>query len=683
MNRLVVSDTYMDSYDNMSKQQRKIIRNAIKQFSRGDKGNNFQIHKLNREDCDPTFWSARINHNIRLIFSHQRDRYVLLYIGNHDDAYNWAKHKYLHKNPFNAVYVYDESVELKYIESEDKQNLNYNVKGVLESLAISKKDLRKLGLTEKFSEILLKCSDDETYLQLIEVLPDEMQEVLFELFTGDITITQAYSILNDETSSNEDIFNNNSSRNRFYVVEDEEDLDRILDVNFERWKLFLHPSQREIVMKNFKGPVLIEGGPGTGKTVVGLHRAIHLAKEVYKKSNDNNILFCTYSKKLATYIGDKLLQLIRLSGIESNISVNGIDSLVYDLMKKYDIDISFVNKKEINNLFKVIYEYINPDKSIEFCYVEYKEVIQKYNIKTEEDYLRFNRQGMGQSLNPSSRRKLWIFFKAFINVKKERNLLDYEDRVWLLYELVKKGIIKPMYDSIIIDEAQDLSIAKMKLITSLIRTKENNLMILSDQNQRIFQLNSWRKDMNLDVVGRTYYLSLNYRTSKQIKEYAEKQFIRTEMIKKHITNYKSLFGGPEPQTELFDSYGEQYLWITEKIKSLIESGLSPYEIGIVVNTESKELVNFLNDFGIETVILKGEIYPNMINDKVSVTTLHGCKGLEFRAIIIADAQNLYVQREESKDLEEWYHKKRQQQLECLKYVACTRAREYLVITAID
>lgn len=685
MYQLVLSDTYLESYENMSKQQKKIILNSLKQFAREDRGNNFQIHRLNREDCDPTFWSARFNQNLRLIFSHQNDRYVLLYIGNHDDAYQWARNKYLHKNPFNAVYVYDQGIEIKYDKGKDikKENNKSRIRGVLDSLEVKKKDLQRLGLTEKFSEILLACDNEDTYLQLIEVLPKEVQQVLFDIYLGDMSITEAYTVLNTSVSKEEDAFNNNSSRNRFYVVEDEEDLDRVLDSNFERWKLFLHPSQSDLVKRNYNGPVIIEGGPGTGKTVVGLHRAVHLSKEVYKKSDGKKILLCTYSNKLSTYIGDKLLQLTRLYNIKSNIDVRSVDSLIYYLLRRNNIEINAVSTREINDLFKEVYEKIKPSRSIRFCYIEFKEIIQKHNIKTLNEYLRFNRKGMGQPLNPSTRRDLWMFFQEFNKEKSARSLYDFEDRVWILYDMVKKGEIPPMYDSLIIDEAQDLSISRIKLLVSLLKTKENNLMILSDQNQRIYQLNTWRKDVDIDVVGRTFYLSLNYRTSKEIKEYAEKQFIRSEMVKEHIKKYKSLYSGPIPENELFDSYEEQYLWIADKIKGLLKQGLSPYEIGVIGSKRPEDLINVLNKKGIETIVLEGDTYPNMINDKVGITTMHGCKGLEFRAIIVANYQDLYVKRDQSGDLEEWLYEKQQQQLECLKYVACTRAREYLAITAVD
>lgn len=87
-----------------------------------------------------------------------------------------------------------------------------------------------------------------------------------------------------------------------------------------------------------------------------------------------------------------------------------------------------------------------------------------------------------------------------------------------------------MYDSIIIDEAQDLEPVKLRALCRLVRTSRNNIMILSDVNQRIFRLNTWKNDVDINVIGRTHYLSVNYRTTKQISDYAKHQFVQSNMI---------------------------------------------------------------------------------------------------------------------------------------------------------
>ena len=57
-------------------------------------------------------------------------------------------------------------------------------------------------------------------------------------------------------------------------------LDGYRDGSIEDWMIFLSPMQSYIVQRRADGPSRVSGGPGTGKTVVALHRASRLADEL-------------------------------------------------------------------------------------------------------------------------------------------------------------------------------------------------------------------------------------------------------------------------------------------------------------------------------------------------------------------------------------------------------------------
>ena len=122
----------------------------------------------------------------------------------------------------------------------------------------------------------------------------------------------------------------------------------------------------------------------------------------------------------------------------------------------------------------------------------------------------------------------------FIPIK----VYTFVDRAYDLLKGLADGTIAKEYDSIIIDEAQDLETIKLRAICNCVRTDKNNILILSDVNQRIFRLSTWKKDGGINVVGRTHHLSVNYRTTKQINDYARYQFVNSEMITSHIKEYK-------------------------------------------------------------------------------------------------------------------------------------------------
>jgi hypothetical protein len=103
-----------------------------------------------------------------------------------------------------------------------------------------------------------------------------------------------------------DPFAHPDAQRRFRIMADVEELARALDYPWEKWTVFLHPAQRQIMEKDFNGPARVSGSAGTGKTIVALHRAVFLARS----NPDARILLTTFSESLANALRVKLARLI-------------------------------------------------------------------------------------------------------------------------------------------------------------------------------------------------------------------------------------------------------------------------------------------------------------------------------------------------------------------------------------
>ena len=99
-----------------------------------------------------------------------------------------------------------------------------------------------------------------------------------------------------------DPFEHPDARRRFRVIHDVEELERALDYPWEKWVVFLHPAQRDLVERTYNGPARVSGSAGTGKTIVALHRAVHLART----NPDARVLLTTFSETLANALRSKL-----------------------------------------------------------------------------------------------------------------------------------------------------------------------------------------------------------------------------------------------------------------------------------------------------------------------------------------------------------------------------------------
>ena len=688
LTQISITESYLYSVFKLDNQSKKQTINTVKQLAENSRSTSLQIHSIDRIRCDKSFRSARVNLDIRIILAMRGNEYILLYVDRHDDAYDWCEGKFLKKTNFGAEYIYDEKVMLEAKVSPELENPFYDLKkefSLLKMHSVKDKHLKKLGIPEVHSENLLNIYDEDIFIDYIAIFPSELQEALLDLATGAKSFEDVINNLTDTSINNgNDNRPQKDTKRRFYTPQSMEELEILMENDdFEKWTIFLHPSQESIVKKNFLGPALIEGGPGTGKTIVGIHRAVYLAENIYKFEDDKKILLCTFSKKLAKFISNKIDFLMKQHGVKNNVHVMSVDSFIYNSLKSVNPYVPNVSPYGFSNLLNKLYSKYQPKGTKNFYEFEYYEVIEKYNIKTLDEYLAANRKGTGLPLDKKSRIATWKFIEILLKEKNKMELTTYVDRAWKFHEAIDNGNYMPEYDSIIIDEAQDLEPIKLKVLCRCIKSDTNNVMILSDMNQRIFKLGTWKNDGGINVVGRTHHLSVNYRTTKQINDYAKYQFVNSEIIMNHIKEYKSIVNGSEPTVAGFMNEKEQFKYILDKVKELLSYGLKDYQICIICPTKNEcfQIESLFTFSDIKSTLLLDDIYPNS-DCGVCICPIHGVKGLEFEAVIIYNYNNIGNNRLkdiESPEVKINYYKL----VECEKYVASTRARNELIITYLE
>ncbi len=142
--------------------------------------------------------------------------------------------------------------------------------------------------------------DEDGLLALSEHLPAEAAEALLDLATG------GRMRLPEPPHPPTDPFEHPDAQRRFRVMANVDELARAMDYPWDRWSVFLHPDQRQVVERSYNGPARVSGSAGTGKTVVALHRAVYLAR----KHTDARVLLTTFSPVLANALRNQLRRLI-------------------------------------------------------------------------------------------------------------------------------------------------------------------------------------------------------------------------------------------------------------------------------------------------------------------------------------------------------------------------------------
>lgn len=477
------------------------------------------------------------------------------------------------------------------------------------------------------------------------------------------------------------------TQRRFRVMEGVEEMQRALDAPFEKWAVFLHPSQRATVERAWSGPARVVGSAGTGKTVVALHRVLR----ILQAEPDARVLLTTFSDPLSRALAAKLRLLLgERSALLDRVTIAAFDRVAAQLyMLATGQKPNMAPAQAIRSqLRKAADEADVSEVSSQFLHSEWDNVIDPWQLDSLEAYAAVPRVGRKNRLGPKQRERLWQVFAAVRNHLAARRLFTDASLFAETAALFRDREPKP-FTHIVVDEAQDLGVAELRFLAAIAADRPDALFFAGDLGQRIFrQPFSW-KGLGVDVRGRSVTLKVNYRTSHQIRRAADRLLPRTVRDLDGLADERagtiSVFEGPEPEVHVCASQQEERERAAAVLSEAIAAGVSPAEIGVFVRSEAQlgRARAAVRTAGLES---RGLIDPARDEaDTVLVGTMHLAKGLEFRMVLLMacdqDVLPLAERVEQVADefeLDEVLTTERQ-----LLYVAATRARDRLVITAAE
>lgn len=676
--QFLIADTFTSSLAKLTGDEQKAVKTTAFDLQLNPANPGMSFHKLDKAR-DKNFWSVRVSSDLRLIIHRTESSLLLCYVDHHDKAYDWAERRKLDVHPkTGAAQLIEirESIQQvimpRYVESEQVMPQ----KPVLFS-GISEDELLGYGVPSDWLADVRQV-DEDGLLNLVDHLPAEAVEALFELATGGRPAQP--TVFNRST----DPFAHPDALRRFRVMNDVDELAQALDSPWEKWIVFLHPSQVEWVERSYTGPARISGSAGTGKTVVALHRAVFLAK----KHPDARILLTTFSETLANMLREKLRLLIshepQLAERLEVHSLNAIGKRLYEQqMGRVEIASADLIQKIIADAASTV-----PDHQFAqgFLLSEWREVVDEWQISSWEEYRDVKRLGRKTRLPESKRRDLWqIFERAKSKLKAQKHITYAHLFTELAHHL--SGRKHPPFDFAVVDEAQDLSVSQLKFLATLGSQQQEGLFFAGDLGQRIFQQPFSWKSLGIDIRGRSRTLHINYRTSHQIRAQADR------LLETQVTDVDgnideragtiSVFNGPVPIIEKSKDSISKIEFVSNWLGVLMAKQIPPKEIGVFVrsNAEINRAQAAVEKSGLPFQILSEDDATN--HQSVSISTMHMAKGLEFRAVVVmaCDDEVIPLQSRietatENSELEEIYNTERQ-----LLYVACTRAREQLLVSS--
>lgn len=678
--KVAISADFLTAFAALPRQIQGKVTEFINKFRNNPQSPGINYEKING-GMDKKIWSVRIDDTYRGITVRQPETgvYLLLWVDHHDEAYDWARNKKCEINPkTGAIQVFD-IVTTPIVEPVAQDFVLF--------AELTDEGLIELGVPEEQIPFVRSIGDAQEFYAKKSSFSGDTFEALSWILEG-IPVDEVIELFREEKEGSEPIKNladaleSPLSLKSFVIVEGEEELRRIMAEPLEKWRVFLHPTQRKIVNKNYSGSAKVLGGAGTGKTVVAMHRAKHLASGLKDKER---ILFTTYTANLASDIKDNLRKICTLDEIR-RIDVINLDAWVSQFLREHGYSAEIVYEEKADNLWEeaVMGTDFSGEFPVNFYEEEYNRVIVAQEAFSLEKYVKANRTGRGTRLDRKKRMQIWKVFEAYQNLMKENQVRDINTAMYECRLLIEKISSETRYKHVIVDEGQDLSANAFRLLRSIAGEEhENDIFIVGDAHQRIYKNKAALSKCGINIRGRSSVLRINYRTTEEIRKaaFALLNGISFDDLDDSFDTgdrCQSLMHGTVPEIIATVNANEEFDAILAKVKGLIDSGVTAKNICVVARTH-KLLDDYIAHFtssGIRCYEIKGNKADDRGLDGIRVATMHRVKGLEFQYVFVVAANNRIIPLASAIDHTDAVSEQETMTAEkCLLYVALTRAQK--------
>jgi mRNA-degrading endonuclease RelE of RelBE toxin-antitoxin system len=673
-----ITDTFTDSLARLTNDEQKAIKTTAFDLQLNPAGGGMSFHKLDKAR-DKNFWSVRVSRDIRIIVHRTPGSMLLCYVGHHDKAYSWAERRKIEVHPKTGA---AQIVELRSMAFSEP--IGYGAAPAIGWCYlfpnVNSNELLGYGVPYEWLDEVLGLANEDDLLGLIEHLPSEAAEALLELATG------GKPRVTPPVARDTNPFEHPDALRRFRVVTDVDELGRAMDYPWEKWTVFLHPEQRQWVERDYNGPARVSGSAGTGKTIVALHRAVYLARQ----HPESRVLLATFTDTLAHSLRTKLRRLIgNEPRLAERIDVHSLEALALRLHRALLGPAKLVDSNDLKSRISTASSQIAGHKfGLHFLRTEWDQVVDAWQLATWEDYRDVARLGRRTRLPEAQREVLWSIFSKVVSGLESDGLTTQAGIFTRLAGALKEGK-NPAYDFSIIDEAQDLSVSQLRFFAALGADRPNALFFAGDPGQRIFQQPFSWKSLGVDIRGRSRTLRINYRTSHQIRSQADRllgsEITDADGNREDRSDTISVFNGPAPVVQIFPDEDDEMAAVAKWLVDQTAAGLLPHEFGVFVRSEAQmdRARRAVDGAGLPCKVLDEHV--ETISGHVAISTMHLAKGLEFRAVAVMACDDEVIPLQEriesvgdDADLQEVYDTERQ-----LLYVACTRARDQLLITGME
>ncbi|HWE88035.1 MAG TPA: UvrD-helicase domain-containing protein [Pseudonocardiaceae bacterium] len=694
MPQLAIAKEFLPSYAKLETRVQRAVDDALSKFAEHTHAG-LHLEKLHNSK-DPRIRTIRITDFYRgvVLAPESGDQYYLITVLGHDEAKAYATSRRFTVNQVLGVLEVRNQDALDDLTPALRQAADRTEKRLLDH--VKDKDLARLGIEDSMITIARLLTSAAHLDAMAALLPDRQYNVLFGLATGmnadEVWQEMSQDLIGGEAPEHVDPTDLakavERTPDRYAMVSGPAELTTVLADPFAAWRVFLHPRQHAVAYRlSYRGPAMVSGGAGTGKTVTALHRAAFLAQRDPEPANGAPILLTTFSRGLAESLEAQLAQLVPDPAVRSRIEVRNVDRVAYRVVSEArGIRPDIIRTAALGALWKRAAATTGGELSAAFLEREWEQVILAQNLRHRDAYLGCRRRGAGQVLLRPARERAWTAISgvlAELRASSQRTHLQVADEAADI--LARPGAGR--YRHVIVDEGQDLHPAQWRLLRAAVAPGADDLFIVADPNQRVYDNRVSLQQLDIRVRGRSHRLTISYRTTQEILSWTvrildDEPPDGLDELPDQLAGYRSETHGRRPVVRAYPDAAAELDGLVAQVREWLDSGVEAFAIGVAARTNrlATDARAALSRAGLSAAGATAKA-----GDAIRVDTMHAMKGREFRCVaVIAVDADIVPQAAALTDVTEDPVTRRQdmQRERCLLFVACTRARDVLHVSHV-
>lgn len=663
-------------------------------YDRVTEGDNRELIKCQNGD---KVFSYRVNRDVRLaVYLWKPKEYLVIACDHHDKLYERVRRMKMEcvgsaQLPASTEHIVDIQ------ESAQKSTALYERAQFQNGLThLSVDQIESLGLDKDVAESLRNAKSEDSLISLIQDIESSyLRDAILDIAVDPKLYEQKKaSLVHEEPRKSIDVVlkRNYADRENYYILT-EDMYEAYFNGKLEDWQVFLHPDQTRSVEMESNGPMMVTGPAGTGKSVVAVHRVKWLLTHRYRIKG--RVLLTTFTHTLAEYARE-LLKSICSDDEMKRVEVMHFDHYLQDLLgmrlPRVRILYGDVDFRHETTYTKVVSEACRGvalgTRTPGFIADEYDRVVAENDIKTLDQYQNVTRPKDLGRLSAEAREKIWPILSSISSRLRFERQVPRSVAINKLIDAV--GTNDCLFDSIVVDEAQDLGAPEYRLLAKLTGNTYDtpvpySLFFAGDGHQRIYNRTGSLKQCGINVTGRSIHLVKCYRSTRKIREYAEK-IIKDIEVKDMdsevdvLVGSESLTEGVPPSIRFANTEEQKLNFMADSIRLWIADGGKLGDCAVLVrsNRQIDKVVSGLSLRGLNAVRIDRDTV-NFDPQTVKVMTMHRAKGLQFVNVVV--------------DVDRWPQKgvRRAEDVEisnellaqekCLLYMSVMRAMNNVLITS--